>query len=532
MAVIEVNGLTYTYPGSSSPALKDVSFQVEPGQLLAVIGANEAGKSSLCLALAGLIPALFHGQMQGAVTVCSMDTQKHTPGQFAGRVGLVLQNPTNQLSGMRYTVYEEVAFGLENLGTPRTEMPLRIEHALEQVGLTDLRARSPYTLSGGQQQRLALASVLVLEPEVLLLDEPTAMLDPRASQEVFEVVQKLVRAGTTVVVAEHHLEWIARYADRVIALSKGQVLLDGTPGEVLTSPLIDEAGIGRLRYTQAAELGQSRGLWPTKRVLPVVFEQAVAGSQQTGSIVPGQESKKMQIQIKDVHFSYPGGVKALEGVSLTIQAGEKVALVGQNGSGKTTLACHLNGLLRPQVGTVRIGDWQTSEHSPAQMARRVAYVFQNPDEQLFHQQVWGEVAFGPKNLGYSPEQVRIQVEQALDLLGLGKLAQLNPRDLGYSGRKRVALASAIAMQTPVVVFDEPTAGLDAREQEQLSQVISGLHEEGKTVLVISHDLDFLAENFERFVLIKNGRITLDTPAQDFWLSENLIGAPSGRYRTG
>jgi energy-coupling factor transporter ATP-binding protein EcfA2 len=282
MAIIEVNGLTYTYPGSPSPALKEVTFQVEAGQLLALIGANEAGKSSLCLALAGLIPSLFHGQMQGIVTVCGLDTQQHSPGQFAGLVGLVLQNPANQLSGMRYTVYEEVAFGLENLGVPRMEMPARIEHALEQVGLTDLRDRSPYTLSGGQQQRLALASVLVLEPAVLLLDEPTAMLDPLGSQEVFEVVQKLVRAGTTVVVAEHHLEWIARYADRVIALNKGQVLLDGVPGEVLTSPRLSQAGIGQLRYTQAAELGQSRGLWPTGRALPVTLEQATTGFSASG----------------------------------------------------------------------------------------------------------------------------------------------------------------------------------------------------------------------------------------------------------
>ena len=291
MAVVDVNKLTYTYPGSSSPALKDISFQVEPGQLLAVIGANESGKSSLCLALAGLIPALFHGQMQGTVTVCGMDTQKHTPGQFAGRVGLVLQNPANQLSGMRYTVYEEIAFGLENLGTPRAEMPARIEHALEQVGLTDLRTRSPYNLSGGQQQRLALASVLVLEPAVLLLDEPTAMLDPQGSLDVFEIVQKLTQTGTTVVIAEHHLEWIARYADRVIALNKGKVLLDGPPREVLVSTQLRETGIRQLRYTQAAELGQSRGLWPMGLALPVTLEQAIAGFRHSGTASPKQEKQ-------------------------------------------------------------------------------------------------------------------------------------------------------------------------------------------------------------------------------------------------
>jgi len=188
---------------------------------------------------------------------------------------------------MRYTVYEEVAFGLENLGTPRAEMPARIEYALEQVGLAELCDRSPYTLSGGQQQRLALAAVLALAPSVLLLDEPTAMLDPQGSQGIFEIIQKLVRAGTTVVIAEHHLEWIARYADRIIALAHGEVILDGAPGEVLVSPRLQEAGVNWLRYTQAAYLGKSRGLWSADNALPITLEQAVMGFQKTGSISPG-----------------------------------------------------------------------------------------------------------------------------------------------------------------------------------------------------------------------------------------------------
>ena len=252
MAVIEASRLTYTYPGELKPAIKEISFQVESGQLVALIGANGAGKSTLCLALAGLIPTLFHGQMQGTVKVHGLDTRLHSPGEFAGRVGLVLQNPANQLSGMRYTVYEEVAFGLENLGVPRTEMPRRIELALRQVGLIDQSDRYPYSLSGGQQQRLALASILVLEPPVLLLDEPTAMLDPQGSQEFFEIIRNLAGTGTTVVIAEHRLEWIGQYADRVIALSQGKIILDGTPREVLGNPVLTQAGIGWLRYTQAA----------------------------------------------------------------------------------------------------------------------------------------------------------------------------------------------------------------------------------------------------------------------------------------
>ena len=230
----------------------------------------------------------------------------------------------------------------------------------------------------------------------------------------------------------------------------------------------------------------------------------------------------MLIQINQLHFTYPSGVKALDGISMTIQPGEKVALVGENGSGKTTLARHLNGLLQPQAGSVRVDNWQTTEHSPAQMARRVAYVFQNPDEQLFRQRVWDEVAFGPQNLGYPLEQVRLMVDQALELLGLSDFSQLNPRDLGYSGRKRVALASALAMQTPVLVFDEPTASLDAKEQEQFEQVIALLHRQGKTIILISHDMDFVAENMERFVLLRKGRVALDAPAQHFFGQAELL----------
>jgi energy-coupling factor transporter ATP-binding protein EcfA2 len=280
LATLEVENLTYTYPGQSTPALQNISIQAEGGQLIAIIGPNGAGKSTLCLALAGMIPSLYNGQMQGVVRVNGIDTRQHTTGQLAGKVGLVLQNPANQLSHMRYTVYEEVAFGLENLGIPRSDMPARIEFALEQVGLSDLRDRSPYTLSGGQQQRLALASILVMHPPVLVLDEPTAMLDPGGGQEVFEILRQLVLAGSTVILAEHRLEWIARYASQVIALEQGKMILMGSPEEVMTSLHLLQNGTGWLRYTQAAQTGLAQKLWPPEQPLPVTLEQAVDGFQQ------------------------------------------------------------------------------------------------------------------------------------------------------------------------------------------------------------------------------------------------------------
>jgi energy-coupling factor transporter ATP-binding protein EcfA2 len=225
----------------------------------------------------GLIPNLFHGNQDGYVIVDGMDTRSHPVGQFAGKVGLILQNPVNQLSGMCNTVFEEVAWGLENLGVAPRKMPTRITKVLADVGLNDYHIRNPFSLSSGQQQRLAIASILVLEPTILLLDEPTSMLDPMGSRAIQEIIHQQVQKGKTVVVASHDLEWLANSADRIIALDEGRVVLDGSPELVLTSSLLDTIGIGRLSITLAAELGLVHELWQKNLPLPITLEQAAAG---------------------------------------------------------------------------------------------------------------------------------------------------------------------------------------------------------------------------------------------------------------
>jgi energy-coupling factor transport system ATP-binding protein len=220
----------------------------------------------------------------------------------------------------------------------------------------------------------------------------------------------------------------------------------------------------------------------------------------------------MNIQISGLTFTYPTGVQALRGISLDIAAGEQVAIVGQNGAGKTTLVKHLNGLLQPTSGAVRIGDWETQQVSVAKMARRVGYVFQNPDEQLFSKNVGVEVAFGPKNLGYASEQVQALVNDALAMTELSEQTETNPYDLSPTWRKLVAIASIIAMDTPIVVFDEPTTGQDAANIARIAHVIKALRERGKTVITITHDIDFCAENFERVIAMAQGQVLLDGPA--------------------
>ncbi len=277
MPVVRLQQVTYYYPLTETPALQDINLEIEEGEFIAVIGPNGAGKSTLCYTLAGFIPHFYKGELQGTVEVDGRSTQDSNLSDWVLRVGLVFQNPFNQISGAKYTVFEEVAFGLENRGVPRNEMIQRVEEVLEMTGIADLAARSPYSLSGGQQQRVALASILVMQPKVLVLDEPTSQMDPIGTREVFGVIRKMAQKGMTVVMAEHKMEWIAQFADRVIALWEGKIFLEGKPQQVLTDERLVEKGFGVSRYTTTARLALSRGLWQAERPLPVTLEEAVSG---------------------------------------------------------------------------------------------------------------------------------------------------------------------------------------------------------------------------------------------------------------
>lgn len=277
MALVHLENVTYTYPLESEPALKGVDLVVGEGEFVGVVGANGAGKSTLCHVISGFIPHFYKGELQGEVQVAGRDPRQTPLGEIVRDVGLVFQNPFTQISGARFTVYEELAFGLENLGISRQEMRQRLQWAMAVTEIEDLGDRSPYALSGGQQQRVALASILVMQPAILVLDEPTSQLDPAGTREVYGVIDGLRREGMTVVLASHKVEWMAAYADRVVALSGGEIILEGAPREVLTSPLLPQHDIGLSRYTRAALAAREAGLWPERTPLPVTLEQALAG---------------------------------------------------------------------------------------------------------------------------------------------------------------------------------------------------------------------------------------------------------------
>lgn len=276
MAFVNLKNVTYKYPLTDKPALQKINLQIKEGEFVAIVGPNGAGKSTLCYTLAGFAPHFFKGELSGTVEVAGKVSNQSTLDEWVLNVGLAFQNPFNQISGAKYTVFEEIAFGLENIGIPRDEMKKRVEDAMTLTGITDLANRSPYSLSGGQQQRVALTSILVMRPKLLVLDEPTSQMDPIGTREVFGTIRKMAEEGMTVVLVEHKVEWIAQFADRVIAMHNGQILLEGNPSEVLTSNLLVKNGFGLSRYTSTAREAKKLGIWK-KEKLPVTLDEAVEG---------------------------------------------------------------------------------------------------------------------------------------------------------------------------------------------------------------------------------------------------------------
>ena len=274
--MIEVQGLSYRYPTSEANVLADIDLRVREGEFLAIIGPNGAGKSTLAYALSGFVPHFYRGKLEGRMLFEGRDVAELSLGELSGQIGLVVQNPFNQITGAKYTVREEIAFGMENLGVPAPEMEQRIEQVLVTVGLEEEAERSPFALSGGQQQRLALASVLAMRPRLLILDEPTAQLDPHGTRAVFEALAALVDAGeTTLVLIEHKFEWVAKFSDRVVLLAQGRIAVEGSPAEVFTSAALKEAGLPSTQYAQAAEALAEAGFKAAPEATPLTLGAAV-----------------------------------------------------------------------------------------------------------------------------------------------------------------------------------------------------------------------------------------------------------------
>lgn len=527
--IVDIQGLSYAYRGFEDKwVLREIDLQIQSQEFIAVAGRTGSGKSTLCYALNSLVPHSFGGKMEGTVLVCGLNTRETTPAALAPKVGIVLQSAESQLVGL--TVREDVEFGLENLALQRDEIRNRADWALDVVKLSHLQDSSPWNLSGGQKQRLAIASALAFRPQLLVLDNPTAELDPIGKREVLETISFLNREhGITIFIVDQELHEILPYAHRLLVLDEGKVLLVNTPEKVLDqAERIRAAGVKLPDVTEISYQLRKRKLW--SGTLPISIEQA---KEKLGQIVQSSSHRINDsscytaavtplLELRDVSFQYPNGRSALQEINLSIHSGDFVALMGQNGAGKTTLAKHLNGLLKPTTGQVLVEGLDTRKESVARLATRVGYVFQNPDHQIFSKTVVEELSFGPKNLGWPPERIGQAVQHVLQDIEMEDRREAEPYFMGLAERKLIAIASVLIMEPHVLVLDEPATGADYNVALRIMRYISDLHKRGLTVIIITHDVSLTANYASRMIVMREGTIRIDGLPESVFQQKEIL----------
>jgi len=530
--LIKIEALTFYYSDAAQPALNNINLEVRDGEFVLLTGPSGGGKSSLCRCLNGLIPHFYGGKISGRVVVGGRDTLKSSTRELASRVGFVFQDPENQL--VSTDVEREIAFGLENLAFPRDLIAKRIEESLDTIGIAGLRYRPLSELSGGEKQKVAIASVLALHPDVLILDEPTSELDPKGAEEVLSVVTRLNdELGLTVILVEHRLDRVLQYADRLVILDGGAAIIDGGIRDVMTGRYQELAatGIGIPPLIRLFQELRSRGASLDRIPLTVkegraMLKQAFKSNVSFPEILPDnkEKSRKTLINVKKLWHAYPGGLTALKSVNLKISEGEFVAIMGRNASGKTTLAKHFNRLLAPTKGTVEIDGVDTREATVAELARKVGFVFQNPNDHLFADTVGEEISFTLKNLGFGPEEIKLRTAEVLEKFHLTEYEAQYPRSLSGGEKQRVALASVLAAKPRILVLDEPTRGMEYRLKSELMRFLEEYRAQGNTVVLVTHDVEIVAEYAERVILLSEGRIVVDGEKHDV-LSQALLFSP-------
>ncbi len=530
--LIDIENLNFTYRGQETPALRDILAGIDRGSTVAVLGHGGAGKSTLCTALNGIVPHFFRGDYRGRVRVKGMEVARHKVAELSRTVGLVLQDFEPQLFSTNVEL--EMAFGPENLCLDRRQIGSRIEHYLPLLGLEKLRDREPASLSGGQKQRLAISSVLTLEPEVLVLDEPTTDLDPHGKEEVQSIARRLRGEGRTLFIADYDPEG-AVHADQVWLMQGGRIIAQGPPGKVLTnSAALKACGI---KIPAALEVFLQMG-WAGAPLTPeeairIIVEKNLAPHRKFEPANPHPISSTNGaahiLRVEDLRYTYQSHrVEALKGINLGIGEGEFVALIGQNGSGKTTLAKHFNALLKPNSGQVFLKGKPLTGYTPKEISGIVGYVFQNPDHQIFCNSVYEELAFGLKMLEEPPKFIEERVRQALETVGLAGYERKVPFALNKGERQRVAVASVLAIEPEVLILDEPTTGLDDAQQRSLMEMLTDLNRKGHTVVVITHSMDVAAEYAKRAVVIKDGSVLVDGPTREVFAREDKLTEASLR----
>lgn len=527
---IAVRDFSFSYENSGSWQLSNIALEVARGERLAIMGATGAGKSTLAMALNGLVPHHHEGQTSGEVIIDGLSTIEHDVIDIVRRVGLVMQDPETQITGQ--TALADAAVGPANFGLPREVVIERATAALDLVGMAELADRDTTRMSGGQKQRLVVAGVIAMDSQILVMDEPTSELDPQGTAEVFEIVRRLSTDDEkTIVLIEHEPELIAGWASRLVVLDGGRVIFDGAPeGFFGDRSRLDLAGLRAPQAAEAALALSAAGRFAGPIPITLADASAVLPRWEPGLIaerpMPAEPDHAEQstaiIEARGLGHVYPGGVVALQGVTVSVGAGEFVAVLGRNGAGKTTFARHLNGLLRPTSGELIIAGEPSADKQVSELARSVGYVFQNPDHQIFANSVRDEVGYGLTNLGWEPDRIAERVDAVLEQVGMRELVDNHPFTLGKGQRQRLAVASVLALEPQVLVIDEPTTGQDWLGARAMMSLVRELNDAGHTIMMITHDMALVAEHARRALVFAEGTLISDTDPHELFSRAELL----------
>lgn len=539
-AIIEMERVSFSYgtAADGAYALKDIDLSVEEGTFVGLIGPSGAGKSTLASAITGAIPHHYRGHLFGSTLVAGLDTCEVSLTDIAKVVGSVLQDIDAQM--VASVVEDELLFGLENFGIDHREIEGRIASALDAVGIADLRHREIATLSGGQKQKVAIAAILAMAPRVIVMDEPTSALDPASARDVFEVLQRAKElTGMTVILIEQTVALLAEYCDRVVVIDQGRIALDGTPTDVFShGETLRAIGVDTPRTVRISNSLAEAGLAPTDSPALTLdgAESLVAGILAPGlpkssPIAPGAlgngpdardtvDERPTIVDVAGAAYSYGTGRAGIEGIDLTVHAGEILAVVGQNGAGKTTFTKLLNGLIKPSAGVVRIAGLDTRTTPVSVLASHAATLFQNPDRQLCRNSVIEEISFGLELQGVLAEAARERARHVAATFGLPENA--SPFNLSRGQRQMVALASVVALEPELIILDEPTSGLDYRECMTVMETVRQRALDGAAVVMVCHDMEVVSDFADTLAVMAEGRLIEVGPSREVFANDALL----------
>ena len=539
-AIIEMECVSFSYgtAADGAYALKDIDLSVEEGAFVGLIGPSGAGKSTLASAITGAIPHHYRGRLFGSTLVAGLDTCEASLTDIAKVVGSVLQDIDAQM--VASVVEDELLFGLENFGIDHREIEGRIASALDAVGIADLRHREIATLSGGQKQKVAIAAILAMTPRVIVMDEPTSALDPASARDVFEVLRRAKElTGMTVILIEQTVALLAEYCDRVVVIDQGRIALDGTPTDVFShGETLRAIGVDTPRTVRISNSLAETGLAPNDSPALTLdgAESLVAGILAPGlskssPIVPravgdgpdarnAADERPIIVDVAGAAYSYGTGQAGIEGINLTVRAGEILTVVGQNGAGKTTFTKLLNGLIKPSAGVVRIAGLDTRTTPVSVLASHAATLFQNPDRQLCRNTVVEEISFGLELQGAPADAARERALHVAATFGLPENA--SPFNLSRGQRQMVALASVVALEPELIILDEPTSGLDYRECMTVMETVRQRALDGAAVVMVCHDMEVVSDFADTLAVMTEGRLIEVGPSREVFANDALL----------